>query len=374
MNAPPPPSERLLTIDWLRGLVMILMTVDHASDAFNAGRLIVDSVRSYHPGTALPPDQFLTRWITHICAPTFVFLAGTAMALSIEKQRRAGKTDAQIDGFTLKRGLFIALLDPLWMYWAFGSEAVVLQVMYAIGTSFMCMALLRRLPTRWLVVSGLVLLLGSEALGDLSIALFGGPTPPATFLLTCGHYHGLSVWYPTLPWLSAMLLGFALGRRLSRGTPLSDGALAGFALGSLSLFAVLRAFKGYGNMHLQREDGTIVQWLHVSKYPPSITYMALELGLSGALFLLFTRLSRRPGAASSWWAVVLTLLGQTALFYYVLHVHLMELVAHALGVKRHFGLGVTYAAAVVTVAVLLPLCGWYRRYKRAHPEGWTRYL
>lgn len=368
------PLSRLLAIDWLRGLVMILMTVDHASDAFNAGRLMTDGVGFAPPGTALPAAQFFTRWVTHLCAPTFVFLAGTALALSSEKQRRLGKSDAEIDRFTFTRGLFIALLDPLWMVWAFGEGAVILQVMYAIGTSFMIMPLVRRLPQRWLVASGFGLLVLSEALGRLALSLGGGPTVPGALLLTGGMFSGFMIAYPTLPWLSVMILGFAMGRRIIQGAPLSERQIAALSFGALAVFLGLRALKGYGNMRLQPESDSLIQWLRTSKYPPSVTYLALEFSLMGLFFLLFSRLSRLPGAPDSAWGKLLTLLGQTALFYYVLHMHLLEFTARALGVKSHFGLGVTFLSAVVTLAILLPLCALYRRYKGAHPDGWTRYL
>src|ERR1044072_9251585 len=107
--------DRIVALDWLRGLVMVLMTIDHASGTFNAGRLMNDSFALYTPGTPLPVAQFMTRWITHLCAPTFVFLAGTALALSIEKRRRSGETAAALDRYIVTRGLLIAALDPLWM-------------------------------------------------------------------------------------------------------------------------------------------------------------------------------------------------------------------------------------------------------------------
>jgi len=110
-----PTSRRLAALDWLRGLVMVLMTVDHASGTFNAGRLMTDGLALYQPGTPLPASQFLTRWITHLCAPTFVFLAGSALALSVEKRRAAGESPRAIDRFILARGLLIMALDPLWM-------------------------------------------------------------------------------------------------------------------------------------------------------------------------------------------------------------------------------------------------------------------
>src|SRR5258707_363899 len=110
-----PRAPRLEAIDWVRGLVMVLMTVDHTSDAFNSRRLMTDAVFLWHPGTVLPTAQFLTRWVTHLCAPTFVFLAGCALALSISRRVAAGARAGAIDRHILQRGLFIVALDPLWM-------------------------------------------------------------------------------------------------------------------------------------------------------------------------------------------------------------------------------------------------------------------
>src|SRR5262245_21351871 len=107
-------ARRLPAIDWMRGVVTVLMTVDHASGVFNAGRLFTDGLTLYRPGTPLPAAQFLTRWMTHLCAPSFVFLAGAALALSVERRRDAGEPEAATDRFILTRGLFIAALDPLW--------------------------------------------------------------------------------------------------------------------------------------------------------------------------------------------------------------------------------------------------------------------
>src|SRR5207248_1239856 len=138
-------------VDALRGLVMVLMTVDHASGAFNAGRLMSDSARSWVPGTALDPRQFATRWISHLCAPTFVFLAGLSLSLSAERRRARGEPPGGQARFLVTRGLFIAACDPLWMSWAFGMQGKILfQVLYAIGVSFAAMAALQRLPPRWL--------------------------------------------------------------------------------------------------------------------------------------------------------------------------------------------------------------------------------
>ena len=141
-----PAAPRLAAVDALRGLVMVLMTLDHASGAFNAGRLVSDSARGWVPGAALDPRQFATRWVTHLCAPTFVFLAGLSLSLSAERRRARGEPPGKQDRFLVTRGLFIAACDPLWMSWAFGvKDRLLFQVLYAIGMSFVAMAGLRRL-------------------------------------------------------------------------------------------------------------------------------------------------------------------------------------------------------------------------------------
>ena len=157
-------TGRLPALDWMRGLVMLLMTTDHASGAFNGGRLLTDATWLYRPGTPLPTAQFLTRWVSHLCAPTFVFLAGTALALSIERRLQRGESPHRVDRHLLVRGLFLAALDPLWMTWAFVPGNLLLQVMYAIGMSLVCMIFLRRLSTSWLVGLSLGLIFFGEAL------------------------------------------------------------------------------------------------------------------------------------------------------------------------------------------------------------------
>ena len=142
------------------------------------------------------------------------------------------------------------------------------------------------------------------------------------------------------------------------------------------MFAVVRGINGYGNLRLLRSDGSLVQWLHVSKYPPSVSYDALELGVMALLLAgLFSgaRLIEERGfgrAATE----PLRILGETAFFYYLLHVHLLEGAAHALGAQGRLGLGATYAAALVTVLALLPACRVYGRYKQSHPESWVRFI
>ncbi|HEX9100680.1 MAG TPA: heparan-alpha-glucosaminide N-acetyltransferase domain-containing protein, partial [Polyangia bacterium] len=153
--------KRIRAIDWLRGLVMALMTIDHAGAGWDAHHMHGDAARGWVPGSPLPPGEFLTRWITHLCAPAFVLLAGASLALSSEKRRgQAGQT-----AFIVKRGLLIAALDPTWMTLAIsGFDIVIFQVLYAIGLSLVCMAFLRRLSSRALLAGAVAI----QLLGELS--------------------------------------------------------------------------------------------------------------------------------------------------------------------------------------------------------------
>lgn len=367
-------TSRTQALDWLRGLVMILMTFDHASEVFNAGRLLTDSMMLYRPGTPLPTAQFLARWITHLCAPAFVFLAGAGLALSIARRQAAGEPPATTDRFILTRGLLIAALDPLWMSWALTPGYVVFQVLYAIGAGLACMVALRRLPARWLLGLALGLVLGGEALTGIALAATGGElTLPVALLLTGGQFPSLIVAYPLLPWLAIMLFGWCFGLSLHAGAPRAARLLTGAGLAALLLFAVVRGLNGYGNMLLLRDDGSLVQWLHVSKYPPSLSFAALELGLVALCLGALLHIGRRAGEGPAWLRPLLVL-GQTALFFYLIHIHVLVLAATMLGQKHSRGLGAALLASLGTIVLLYPACAWYRRYKLAHPHGWARYV
>jgi uncharacterized membrane protein len=355
-------SSRLQAIDVVRGFVMVVMTLDHSSSSFNAGRLMYDSAATAHAGMALDPLQFFTRWITHLCAPTFVMLAGASLALSVTRRLRAGMPGAQIDRDILIRGALLIAIDALWMSWIWRlGTPVQLGVLYAIGASMIGMIALRRLPA--LVVGGLgvALMVGGAALNaalDPSMALAaatmsGGMVGPVFFL------------YPFLPWTGFMMVGWALGVRLAGpGMRARDWAvLAGIAA---LTFVIVRGLDGYGNAGMPRDGSSWIAWLHVSKYPPSLSYAALELAIAFGLL------------AATWrWATPwrpLVVLGQTALFFYVLHVHLFKLAAVVLGLYKTQSLGVTAIAWLVMIAALYPLCRWYLGVKRRHPDSALRFV
>jgi len=369
-----PRAKRLVAVDLLRGLVMVLMAVDHSSGVFNRGRVMLDGAFSWHAGTPLPAAQFLTRWMTHVCAPTFVFLAGTSLALSTAHRLRKGESHASIDRHLLLRGAFIASAELVPSLFWMPRGRYLLQVLYAIGSSYLFMIPLRRLPSAFLAAFAVIVLVFAE--GVVHSAGWGPPdaTPViASLLLVPGSHGRFFVAYPTLYWLALMLLGFVFGRWLDRrpDTAHVRRLLLGSAGLLLALFAVVRGANGYGNMAVLRDGPAVVQWLHVSKYPPSLSFVALELGIAAFVLSCLFALERPESSAVARFLIVF---GRTPMFFYLLHIPLLALTAWALGVQGTLGLGAAYGFAGLAVLVLYPACRWYGGYRVAHPAGIARYV
>jgi uncharacterized membrane protein len=375
--AQPASAQRVAAIDWMRGLVMILMTLDHASHAFNAGRLITDGPTLYDPAQPLPAAQFWVRWITHLCLPMFLFLSGVSLALSTEQRVRRGQPAREIDRHLLGRGALLLALDWLWMSWVWSPrEGLMLGVLSAIGLSILAMAGLRRLSSRWLLAVALGGLAATELLCGLFFAMEGPISRFAVgFLFTGRHFHDVHIMFsePMVPWFPAMLLGWLCQREvLSRPAPWRK--LAALALLLLATFWLVRTGNGYGNMRLLRTDGSLVQYLHVSKYPASLTFLTLELGLGLLLLALLLRIEAAMQRRGRPLPDAMAVLGQTSLFYYLVHVHILQLAAWATG-RYHSGTLVTTAwATVLAVAGLYPLALGFRALRRRHPRGWLRHL
>jgi uncharacterized membrane protein len=373
--AVPRRSSRIATIDWMRGLVMVLMTVDHASMAFDRDHLSKDSAQ--YPDAAamaLPAAEFFTRWITHLCAPTFVFLAGTALALSIERRVARGVAAWEIDRAILIRGAIIAAIDLTLV--SLGSARWNFGVLFAIGVSMMAMAALRRLSTRGLVAVAGGWMVAGEAVTGLVWHPPGGAMPAAALTVATGGAGDVSIKYSVVPWLAAMMLGWVFGRHLVRyaaGETKVSGLevlwVSGFGL--LGLFVLVRGVNGYGNMFLPRADGSWQQWLHVSKYPPSLTYYALELGILFVclwfLALIEPKIGVRPNGP-------FLVFGQTAMFFYLVHRLVLEVPATYFGLRGAGDLTTTYIVAFGLLLLLYPACRWYRALKAAHPKSLLKYL
>jgi uncharacterized membrane protein len=369
-------SSRIAAIDWMRGFVMVLMIVDHAAMAFDASHLDEDS--AMYPGSAsatLPAAEFFTRWMTHICAPTFVFLAGVALALSIERRVAKGVSAVEIDNGLIARGAIIGLLDLTVI--SLGSGKLNLGVLLAIGTSMICMAPLRRLPT-WLL---LTFALGWMLLGEVVTGWVwqppGSAHPLAAFFVANASLPGLAIKYPIVPWLSIMVLGWVFGRHMVRfdlgktRVPPTTVLLVGGAC-ALALFVALRASPaGYGDMFMPRSSSLWQQWLHVSKYPPSLTYYTLELGLLAVALAVMMKLEPKIGVRQNG---PLYVFGQTAMFFYLAHRLVLEVPATYFGLRDTGNLTTTYVVAALMLVWLYPACLGYRRLKAAYPTSFLRYL
>lgn len=388
-----PAAHRLAALDWMRGFVMVLMAVDHASATWNAGRVAADSAYlldpatggpAWVPGTVLDLAQFLTRWITHLCAPTFLFLSGTSLAMSLERRRAQGAADGALDRHLAIRAAVILGMEGLLSLLA-GQGVLLLQVLYAIGTSMLAMIVLRRLPTRALFVLGFAWLVGGELVVR---SIYPPPGPGGGFapsllgllLLVPGAGSGVYVLYPMTHWLAMMLLGWAFGRDLlARGSSEparqeTEKRLLFAGLSTLLVGLLLRRANVYGNMGLLRDDASLVQWLHMSKYPPALVYSLFELGLMALFLVVFLRYERRmQGAPRS--LNPLLVFGQTALFFYFLHFLILGGSAQAItgGIMQR-GLVETWLAAAATLFVLYPVCIGFRALKRRHPNSILKFV
>jgi uncharacterized membrane protein len=371
----PARSARIAAIDWMRGVVMVLMVIDHASMAFDGTHHPLDSAMYPDAMTApLPAAEFFTRWITHVCAPTFVFLAGMSLALSIERKVARGVPAWEIDKFILVRGLIVALLDPTVV--SIGSGRLTLQVLFAIGVAMMCMAGLRRLPWTALLALGV----GWFVVGEWITALVWHPpgtaSVPASLLVATYGGAAAVIKYPVIPWLAMMMLGWAFGKHVTRaaaGTARYSTVAVLFTGGLILLatFVAVRANAGYGDMWLHRAGNSWQQWLHVSKYPPSLTYTSLELGLMWVILAALMRIEPRIGVRGNG---PLLVFGQTAMLFYLAHRIAFEVPATWFGLRGAGGLTTTYVVAAVALVALYPACRWYRTLKAAHPQSVLRFL
>jgi uncharacterized membrane protein len=368
-------SHRIAAIDWMRGFVMVLMIFDHASMSFDRDHVDHDSALYADARTMpLPGGEFFTRWMTHLCAPTFVFLAGTALALSVERRVAKGANAWEIDKNILTRGAIIVLLDVTVI--SLGLGRLSLSVLFAIGMSMMGMTVLRRLPTWGLLAFGLGWFLAGEWVTGLVWSPPGAaPVAGAIPFATSGD-GAFSIKYPILPWLAMMSIGWVFGRYMAhhasgraRLAPGQVMLIAGLA--SLALFAGVRGLNGYGNMFLPRADGSWQQWLHVSKYPPSLSFASLELGLMALILAVMMKLEPVLGVRENG---PLLVLGQTAMFYYLVHRFVFDAAASYGGLLGIGTISATYGVAIVALVVLYPLCRWYRGFKAARPQSFLKYL
>lgn len=380
--------SRIAFVDLLRGLVICLMVLDHTRDFIHKDALLfspTDLTKTY-------PFLFFVRWITHLCAPTFAFLAGVSICL----QQAGGKTGAALSRHLFTRGLWLILLELTIVSFGFNFAApfVFLQIIWALGVSMILFAGLVHLPRLWTGVLGVVIIAGhglfsgvrpSGELATLAWTLAMSPGP-------LGPIPGIDV-YPILPWFGIVCLGYAMGPLFANTERRHDGAIAAFAGGLLGLFAAIRLFNGYGDpvawSHQTQPLLTFLAFINVSKYPPSLDYVLLTLGVSLLTGLLLSRLPARVQKP-------LLTFGRAPLFTYLLHVYLVHGLAVVIGVALGFSpgdfthfiadpsvlakggwglpLSATLGAWLLALVLLYPLSRAYERHREKSKRWWHSYL
>ncbi len=380
-------AYRLNSIDFLRGLVMVIMALDHVRDFFTDAR--------FDPADLTQTDSalFLTRWVTHFCAPIFVLLSGVSAGLMAER-----KSKRELSLFLATRGLWLIVIEATlvsfsWQF-TFGF-AVILQVIWAIGVSMLLLSLLVHLPLWAIAGFGAIVVLGHNI---LDYGLF----PPQDWSRPAPFWHGLHVGaftldfglpavmaYPLLPWVGLMPLGFLLARVYRMDTAARQQLLIRLGLGCTLAFLVLRAFNGYGNPSpwSVQDSGAFTVWsfLNTTKYPPSLAYLLMTLG-PGLLVLAYAE--RWRGRFVDW----MVTFGKVPFFYYLAHLylgHLLALVAAelmgfgwrtvaapmwAFPPEYGFSIWIVWLVWIAVVVMLYPACRWFADLKARRKDWWLSYL
>lgn len=384
--------KRVTAIDVIRGLVMVIMALDHVRDLLHTSALTQNPTDL----ATTTPAIFLTRWITHLCAPTFLFLSGTSAYLSLRK-----RNDESARQFLRKRGLVLLLLELTVVNFAFWFDihfhSLMLQVIYAIGGGLIVLSFVAKLPVKWISIIGLVIVFGHNILQ--LVPTFADPAARLGWALffrtdffSVSSSFALLVGYPLIPWLGIMLVGFAFGALMERPIDKRKPLLFRIGLGALVLFVLLRFLNLYGDPApwSAQKHGlfTFLSFMNVTKYPPSLLYDLVTLGL---MLVFFSVIDGVNNSFTGW----MTVYGKVPMFYYILHWYLVHLSMLAMSFLQgysvadipsgplNFGrpegagisLGGVYAVWFSLVILLYPACKWYGRYKADHPEiSWLRYV
>jgi uncharacterized membrane protein len=406
LPAPGAKAGRIDSVDLLRGVIMVVMMLDHTRDFVHRGAFVFDPTdvtRTY-------PILFFTRWITHFCAPIFVLLAGTGSYF----QRMRGKPLGELSRLLLTRGLwFIALELVVFRVVIFFNADVttllsLLQVIWAIGWSLIVLAAVIHLPLRVIIPMSVAMIALHNTLDGVQVTTFAGPGTPvpgfAASMWKILHQQGMIfpfgstgpvvfVLYPLIPWIGVMWAGYAVGSLYERSEPARRRAL--FQLGAaLTLgFVVIRGINVYGDPSRWTAQSTFVMsmlsFLAVSKYPPSLLYLLMTLGPAMIFLAAFDR-AARGGVAR-----IFITFGRVPMFFYVLQwlvSHTLAIVATKLAGQPTdylygnivigspappgfgFSLGTVYALWILGVILIYPLCVWFAGVKARRRDWWLSYV
>jgi uncharacterized membrane protein len=396
----PGPASRLVSVDVLRGLVMVLMALDHIRDFLSYQGFAPEDMA--HTNGAL----FFTRFITHFCAPVFAFLAGTGAFLATSR----GKSLDYVSRFFVTRGLWLVLLEFTIIDFAWGFVPWVhAGVIWGLGWSMVAMALIVRLPVPWIGALGLGMIASHNLLDRINPASFGKLSwlwiflhSPGRIPLTAGFQ--FSVRYVLIPWVGVMAAGFAFGSILL--SPDRRKWILRLGISATALFFVLRVFNLYGNgiaglpFGYPRSAGawsvqptlslTVVSFFNTLKYPPSLEYLLMTLGPSLILLGLLDKAKAERGLSR-----ILLVYGRVPLLYYVLHLYLIHLLAIMVSLafrqpilhgsviadfatkpaEYGHGLPFIYAMWILVVAILYLPSRWFMEFRSRHRDWtWLSYL
>ena len=385
--------QRINAIDVLRGLIMLIMAIDHIRDVFLYGNPDPTDLAT------TTPLLFFTRWITHFCAPIFVFLSGISAFLA--GQRRTKK---ELSIFLIQRGIWLVFIELMVINTAFelnlNFHTLVLQVIWAIGVSMMLLGLLIWLPMPFIAVIGATIFLGHNIFDyintkSLLIKLLFTSTgfgPDSVIPLDQSHY--VLDAYAILPWTGVMLLGYVFGQLYQNGFDAiqRQRIILQISLGLLVSFIVLRYFNLYGDpapwSHQKTPALSIISFFNVTKYPCSLDYLCMTLCVGTLLLVVFERTSNK---LTKFFIVY----GSVPFFYYILHFYLIRLlniiVFFVAGFKKTdipardfdfsfhpaafgFNLFGVYIVWLMIIGMLYLPCRWFRNYKKTHQQWWLSYF
>lgn len=365
---------------------MIIMALDHTRDFFHSSAQLYNPLDLSQTSTPI----FLTRWITHFCAPVFVFLAGTsAWLVGVRKGKKA------LSRFLLTRGLWLVLIEIVVMNFAFSFDwrfaVTPLETIWALGISMIALSFLIYLPKRLLLIIALVIIGGHNALDNFHVE----GTGLKAFLWSALHepkffpYHPFSIFvlYPVLAWIGVMAAGYCFGELY---TGLDAGKrkkiLTYIGLTCILLFIIIRFTNWYGDAgkwSVQKTPVfTFLSFINTTKYPPSLLYILMTIGPA----ILFLGFSEKPLQRLG---NIISTFGKVPLFYFIVHfyvIHIASIItAMASGYSMNdilnggpanplkgfgFPLWIVYLIWITVVALMYPLCKWYAKYKFSHPEKW----
>ena len=371
--------NRLNALDLIRGVVMVLMVIDH--------------VRVYAgvPAGGPTPAVFFTRWVTHFCAPVFVFFAGAAAFL----HGRSLSNPGLLSRFLITRGLLLVLLEVtlIRFSWTFNfaySEWILAGVIWMIGWCMVLLAGLIRLPTRAVAVLGLLLIVAQYAFSVVPRFMPAWFAWWWEFVYPSGFERDgpVNVLYTLVPWIGVMATGFAFGSIMVREAADRRRICLRIGLTALSIFLLLATVDVLRSPATDPWSQRVFSALSPSKYPASPLFLLMTLGPAIAMLPLAER-------ARGWIAGVFTTFGRVPMFFYLLHIPLIHVLALAVnylrdGAMHHewyatapyanvpeehqWSLGLLYAIFAVAIVVLYPLCRWFSDYKATHTASWLRFI